>query len=89
MKALYTVLFQLVQWIQKELTLHVQLRMESVLLLGFRSFNKMPVKAREMNFPSAMKALYPVLFRLVQRIQKELTRTAAKGIGITSRVSQF
>ena len=36
-----------------------------------------------------MEALYPVRFQLVQRIQKELTRTAAKGIGITSRVSQF
>ena len=36
-----------------------------------------------------MKAVYTVLSQLVQRIQKELTRTAAKGIGVTLWVSQF
>ena len=36
-----------------------------------------------------MKALYPVFFQLVQRVQKELTSTAAKGFDITFRVLQF
>ena len=39
-------------------------------------------------FSSAMKALYTVVFQLMERIQKNLRRTAAKGIGITFRVSQ-
>ena len=36
-----------------------------------------------------MKALYTVLFLLMQRIKEALPRTGAKGMGIILGVSQF
>ena len=42
-----------------------------------------------MKFSSATKAWYTVVFLLMQQMQKDLTRTGAKGISIIFRVSRF
>ena len=51
--------------------------------------NKIAKQFQTFKFSSCTKALYTVVVLLMQQIQKPLTRTGAKGISITFRVSRF
>ena len=51
--------------------------------------DKIAKQVQTFKFSSVTKALYTVVFLLMQQMQKDLTRTGARWISITFWVSQF